>query len=588
MCEEAMIVSTQCRGGVRWGHRHSAGQPSDSSAMLHLKPLYALRSLSASATSVRVGLILLRLGTKRDFIWEFEIVKISLARCAVFHMFYKRGSNKGDAVTCIKCAIAAKRKALDWRAVFSSHCVYLWDFQRRPYYFIGGNPERAKTKCQQDSIVPERSQISLQGEGSICILQAARNKSARPMGATGDNDVIQRTSHESAERRANYGAATSECKSEGNPQSGTTLICDNPGATPPGIEPGSRRWDASSLTTTPLGTLTASGRQARQPPTRILSLVCQVWEGAWVEAHRELNSSVREEEVWCEQRQCWWVCGAKTSTLKWSRQAPQLRVAERRSECLVREGREGKRRRCVNVSARSREGPPGRGLSSRRGGRRSSGDHFTASEWRARVQQPRLPGSSPAQGDFQNAHSTRTKHLSSRVEAMAHLKRLSVSVLSLARFSTSISSPGGQAGRGGLLSHGNFLISSHDKSHEGPRWLSGQSTHIPAKRSWFDSRWVRTRELWRTIPLVGGFFPGSSHFPCPFRRRCRLTSPSSALECLMLAATPDLLSSHSYEVSYEVLFASCKISFGDDPTLPSQPGQIPGNFTCRVMGALML
>ncbi|KAJ8890623.1 hypothetical protein PR048_010132 [Dryococelus australis] len=34
--------------------------------------------------------------------------------------------------------IAAKRKALNWRAVFSSCWVYLWDFQRLPYYFISG------------------------------------------------------------------------------------------------------------------------------------------------------------------------------------------------------------------------------------------------------------------------------------------------------------------------------------------------------------------------------------------------------------------------------------------------------------------
>ncbi|KAJ8897066.1 hypothetical protein PR048_002412 [Dryococelus australis] len=50
----------------------------------------------------------------------------------------KRGSDKGDTTTRIKCAIATKRKALNWRAVFSSQCVYLWNFQRRPYNFIDG------------------------------------------------------------------------------------------------------------------------------------------------------------------------------------------------------------------------------------------------------------------------------------------------------------------------------------------------------------------------------------------------------------------------------------------------------------------
>ncbi|KAJ8895542.1 hypothetical protein PR048_000878 [Dryococelus australis] len=49
-----------------------------------------------------------------------------------------RGNVKGDTTSPIKSPIAAKRKALNWRAVFSSCCVNLRDFQRRPYYFIGG------------------------------------------------------------------------------------------------------------------------------------------------------------------------------------------------------------------------------------------------------------------------------------------------------------------------------------------------------------------------------------------------------------------------------------------------------------------
>ncbi|KAJ8875070.1 hypothetical protein PR048_022960 [Dryococelus australis] len=50
----------------------------------------------------------------------------------------KLGRDKGDIATCIKCPIAATREALNWRAVFSSLCGYLWDFQRRPCYFIDG------------------------------------------------------------------------------------------------------------------------------------------------------------------------------------------------------------------------------------------------------------------------------------------------------------------------------------------------------------------------------------------------------------------------------------------------------------------
>ncbi|KAJ8885983.1 hypothetical protein PR048_012189 [Dryococelus australis] len=42
----------------------------------------------------------------------------------------KRGSDKVDTVTSIKCPIATKCQARNWRAVFSSHCKYLRDSQR--------------------------------------------------------------------------------------------------------------------------------------------------------------------------------------------------------------------------------------------------------------------------------------------------------------------------------------------------------------------------------------------------------------------------------------------------------------------------
>ncbi|KAJ8881296.1 hypothetical protein PR048_017777 [Dryococelus australis] len=42
----------------------------------------------------------------------------------------RRDKDKGDAATRIKCPIASNSKALNCRAVFLSHCVYLWDFQR--------------------------------------------------------------------------------------------------------------------------------------------------------------------------------------------------------------------------------------------------------------------------------------------------------------------------------------------------------------------------------------------------------------------------------------------------------------------------
>ncbi|KAJ8888267.1 hypothetical protein PR048_007754 [Dryococelus australis] len=42
----------------------------------------------------------------------------------------KRGSDKDNVDTHAMCPFAPTRKALNWRAVFLSCCVYLWDFQR--------------------------------------------------------------------------------------------------------------------------------------------------------------------------------------------------------------------------------------------------------------------------------------------------------------------------------------------------------------------------------------------------------------------------------------------------------------------------
>ncbi|KAJ8873822.1 hypothetical protein PR048_024658 [Dryococelus australis] len=39
---------------------------------------------------------------------------------------HKRGSDKDDTDTPVKCAIATTRKALNWRVMFSTCCVYLW------------------------------------------------------------------------------------------------------------------------------------------------------------------------------------------------------------------------------------------------------------------------------------------------------------------------------------------------------------------------------------------------------------------------------------------------------------------------------
>ncbi|KAJ8897909.1 hypothetical protein PR048_003266 [Dryococelus australis] len=95
--------------------------------------------------------------------------------------------NTRDTATRIKSPIAAKRKALNWRAVFSSHCVCLWDFQRRPYYF---NDEKHRNGRSPRKPADERH------------------------------------------RPVRFPRAK------------------NPEVTPPVIEPGSPSWEASSLTTT--------------------------------------------------------------------------------------------------------------------------------------------------------------------------------------------------------------------------------------------------------------------------------------------------------------------------------------------------
>ncbi|KAJ8867658.1 hypothetical protein PR048_031461 [Dryococelus australis] len=55
----------------------------------------------------------------------------------------KHGSDKVDSATRIACPIAAKRKVPSWRTVFSSHWVYLREFQRRPYNLIDGKSSEA-------------------------------------------------------------------------------------------------------------------------------------------------------------------------------------------------------------------------------------------------------------------------------------------------------------------------------------------------------------------------------------------------------------------------------------------------------------
>ncbi|KAJ8890517.1 hypothetical protein PR048_010026 [Dryococelus australis] len=49
--------------------------------------------------------------------------------------------DKSDSDTPIKCFISTKHRALNLRVVYSSWCVYLWDFQRWLYHFTAANTQ---------------------------------------------------------------------------------------------------------------------------------------------------------------------------------------------------------------------------------------------------------------------------------------------------------------------------------------------------------------------------------------------------------------------------------------------------------------
>ncbi|KAJ8898206.1 hypothetical protein PR048_003566 [Dryococelus australis] len=90
-----------------------------------------------------------------------------------------RGRDNGESATHIKYAIAAKHKVLNCRAVFSSLCVYLWYFQRRPYNFVGGNSvgrgradERAAV-CYLSSAAMARHTIASFLSTIVCVEQCS-------------------------------------------------------------------------------------------------------------------------------------------------------------------------------------------------------------------------------------------------------------------------------------------------------------------------------------------------------------------------------------------------------------------------------
>ncbi|KAJ8874540.1 hypothetical protein PR048_025400 [Dryococelus australis] len=74
----------------------------------------------------------------------------------------KIGSDKGD-IAMRKCAIATSRKVLNWRAVFSSCCVWLWESKSRPNHFTGGKSAAGSKNPPTRGIVRHYSQLRKSG-----------------------------------------------------------------------------------------------------------------------------------------------------------------------------------------------------------------------------------------------------------------------------------------------------------------------------------------------------------------------------------------------------------------------------------------
>ncbi|KAJ8865798.1 hypothetical protein PR048_033320 [Dryococelus australis] len=238
--------------------------------------------------------------------------KTSMLRAAqISSLPRRRGSINGDIVTRIKSPIASKRKALNWRAVFSSCCVYLSDFQWRPYYFIGGNSMHAPrlVLCGSDTYILRHSALR---KLFLAILACSEivfliNLRSPPRHSNACRDKPNRTRATSCPRvvdvlgyrrknvlgialasliatlgpknflrfgrlstsrslTADVGGARCEWISAGTPGQGKREIpektrppaassstfpaCVYPGATPPRFEPGPPKWEASGVTTT--------------------------------------------------------------------------------------------------------------------------------------------------------------------------------------------------------------------------------------------------------------------------------------------------------------------------------------------------
>ncbi|KAJ8869231.1 hypothetical protein PR048_030803 [Dryococelus australis] len=131
---------------------------------------------------------------------HFTYVPVYLESFPVFEAG-RRGNDKVDNATHIKCAIAAKRRALNWPAVLSTK----------------------------------------DGDSAFCLIVAGG------IWAALNTEVLRA---DGGEARGWGRREIPEKTRRPVALSGTIPTCGNPGATPPGIEPGSPRWEASSLTTT--------------------------------------------------------------------------------------------------------------------------------------------------------------------------------------------------------------------------------------------------------------------------------------------------------------------------------------------------
>ncbi|KAJ8890295.1 hypothetical protein PR048_009803 [Dryococelus australis] len=188
----------------------------------------------------------------------------------------KRWSEKGDTATSIKCAIAAKRKAPNWRAV---QCITRHPPRRAGFDFRRGrSPDiltwdnrggrchwsaKRRLRVQQVGLVPTTGLLS--ERDALSRLGAHSHRRASTAGAAVRDCPALTTPlyavHEPAkvievsmkQRRNERAGKTGDPEETRRPTalSGTIPTCEDPGVARPGIGHGSLCWEASRLTAQP-------------------------------------------------------------------------------------------------------------------------------------------------------------------------------------------------------------------------------------------------------------------------------------------------------------------------------------------------